>query len=143
MKTGLTKGDSYRFSYRIPDNKTVPHIYPEAEEFSDFPEIFATGFLVALMEWTCVQALEPYLEDHEGSLGIHIDMSHEAATPPGFDVEVNVTLLELAGRILRWQVTAHDGVDIIGKGTHKRAIIDRRRFNERTAAKADAALQAP
>ena len=53
------------------------------------PEVFATGFMVGLMEWTCLQLLAPHLDAGEGSLGIHIDMSHQAATPPGLTITVD------------------------------------------------------
>ena len=47
------------------------------------PAVFATGFMVGLMEWTCIQLLAPHLDAGEGSLGAHVDVSHMAATPPG------------------------------------------------------------
>lgn len=136
MKAGFEIGASHTFAYRVPDDKTVPHIYREAPELADFPKVFATGFMVALMEWACVQALAPFLEAGEGSLGVHIDVSHLAATPPGFDVTVTCVLRALDKRRLTWSVSAHDGVDLIGEGTHARAVIDRNRFDERVAEKA-------
>ena len=137
MKAGFEIGARHTFVYRVPDNKTVPHIYREAPELVNFPKVFATGFMVALMEWTCVQALAPYLEPGEGSLGVHVDVSHLAATPPGFDVTVTCTLRTIDKYRLTWAVSAHDGEDLIGEGTHARAVIDRKRFDERLAAKAD------
>ena len=47
------------------------------------PDVFATGFMVGLMEWTCIQLLEPHLDAGEGSLGVHIDVSHKSATHAG------------------------------------------------------------
>ncbi|MFL0357725.1 thioesterase family protein [Erythrobacter sp. GH1-10] len=135
MKQGLTIGDRHSLTYRVPHNKTVRHLFEDATEFADFPEVFATGFMVALMERTCTQALAPFLEDGEGSLGVHIDVSHEAPTPPGFSIEVNVELASIDGRMLEWSVIASDDVEIIGRGRHKRALIDRLRFEERLAKK--------
>jgi fluoroacetyl-CoA thioesterase len=122
-------------TYRVPVEKTVPYIYREAERFGEFPEVFATGFFVALVEWTCVEALAPYLEPGEGSLGVGIVLSHEAATPPGFEVTVDVTVTAAAGRQIEWEFVARDDVDVIGRGTHKRAVIDRARFDQRVAEK--------
>ena len=79
MKPGFEIGASHTFVYRVLEDKTVPHIYREAPELADFPKVFATGFMVALMEWACVQALAPYLEPGEGSLGVRIDVGHLAA----------------------------------------------------------------
>jgi fluoroacetyl-CoA thioesterase len=99
------------------------------------PEVFATGFMVGLMEWTCVQLLEPHLDAGEGSLGVHIDISHKAATPPSFTVTVEAECVEVRGPRARFKLTAHDGVDEIGAGTHERFIVAWDRFNRGVAAK--------
>ena len=75
MKPTLTTGLTHRFSYRVPAEKTVPFLYPEAPLFAEMPKVFATGFMVGLMEWTCIQLLAPHLEAGEGSLGVHIAVS--------------------------------------------------------------------
>ncbi len=54
--------------------RPCPHLYREVPELRVMPEVFATGFMVGLMEWTCVQLLKPHLDDGEGSLGTHIDV---------------------------------------------------------------------
>ena len=142
MKPGLTAGMTHRFTYRVPATKTVRHIYSEAAEFQPFPEVLATGFFVALLDWTCTQALAPYLGPGEGSLGVQVDISHSAATPPGFDVTVTATFVGAVGKRLTWDLVAHDGVDEIGRGRHVRAVIDRARFDHRLAQKiADAKPQ--
>jgi fluoroacetyl-CoA thioesterase len=135
MKPSLKAGLKHRFSYRVPETKTVPHLYAEARELRAMPEVFATGFLVGLMEWTCVQLLEPHLESGEGSLGVHIDVSHKAATPPGLTVTVEAECVEVRGPRARFKLTAHDGVDEIGSGTHERFIVAWDRFNRGIAAK--------
>src|SRR5262249_61465821 len=89
MKPTLKAGLTHRFSYRVPENKTVPHLFPEVADFQSMPNVFATGFMVGLFEWTCMQLLAPHLEAGEGSLGVHIDVSHEAATPPGPTITVD------------------------------------------------------
>ena len=83
MKATLLPGLRHRFTYRVPSNKTVPHLYPEVAEFQSMPAVFATGFMVGLMEWTCMQLMAPHLEPGEGSVGVHIDVSHTAATLRG------------------------------------------------------------
>jgi fluoroacetyl-CoA thioesterase len=88
MKATLKPGLKHRFSYKVPENKTVPHLYPEARDFQAMPQVLATGFLVGLLEWTCIQLLQPHLEAGEGSLGIEINVAHSAATPAGMTVTV-------------------------------------------------------
>jgi fluoroacetyl-CoA thioesterase len=135
MKPTLKPGLKHSFSYTVPVTKTVPHLYQEAPQLQAMPEVFATGFMVGLMEWTCVQLLEPHLDEGEGSLGVHIDVSHKAATPPGFTVTVEAECIEVRGRRARFQVTAHDGIEEIGAGTHERFIISRDRFERGVAGK--------
>ena len=135
MKPSLKAGLKHRFAYRVPGTKTVPALYREAPQLQSMPEVFATGFMVGLMEWTCVQLLEPHLDQGEGSLGTHIDVSHKAATPVGFTVTVDAELVELRGPRARFKLTAHDGVDEIGSGTHERFIVSWDRFNRGVEAK--------
>jgi fluoroacetyl-CoA thioesterase len=130
MKEDLLVGEEFIHHYPVPQNKTVRHLYAESKEFSTFPEVFATGFMVGLMEWACVRAMSPFMESGEGSVGTAIRVTHTAATPPGLTVQVTVRLLERQGKLLTWNVTAHDGVDEIGAGTHERIVIDVDRFNK-------------
>lgn len=135
MKASLRAGLKHRFSFRVPRDKTVPSLYPEAGEFQVMPEVFATGFMVGLLEWTCIQLLEPHLDDGEGSLGTHIDVSHKAATPVGFTVTVEAECVEVRGPRTRFKLVAHDGVDEIASGTHERFIVGWDRFHRGVAAK--------
>jgi fluoroacetyl-CoA thioesterase len=135
MKPSLKAGLKHRFAYVVPETKTVPHLYAEAPQLRAMPDVFATGFMVGLMEWTCVQLLEPHLDQGEGSLGTHINISHKAATPPGFTVTVEAECIEVRGPRARFKLIAHDGVNEIGTGTHERFIVSWDRFNRGVAAK--------
>lgn len=136
MKESLKVGLKYEHNFLVPESKMVPSLYPESEEFVLMPEVFATGFLVGLLEWACIKAIKEHLDwPKEQSVGIHIDVSHEAATPPGFEVSVHVELIEIEGKKLTFFVTAHDGVDLISKGKHERFIINKEKFDERVISK--------
>ena len=139
MKATLKPGLTHRFTYQVPQNKTVPHLYPEVADFQAMPQVFATGFMVGLMEWTCMQLLSPHLDPGEGSLGVHVDVSHTAATPPGLTVTVEVECLAVQGPKVTFKVKAHDGVDLIGEGQHQRFIVSWQNFNARVAKKIEAA----
>ena len=136
MKPTLKPGLKHSFSYKVPENKTVPFTYPESPEIAAMPKVFATGFMIVLMEWTCVQLLNQHLDDGEGSLGTHVDVSHLAATPPGMIVKVDVEIVDVQGRKLLFNVSAHDGVDLIGEGRHERVVVAWDRFNAKVADKA-------
>jgi fluoroacetyl-CoA thioesterase len=139
MKVSMAPGLKHRFVYKVPANKTVPHLYPEADQFQDMPDVFATGFMVGLLEWTCIQLMAPHLDEGEGSLGIHVDLSHSAATPPGLTVTADAELTGVDGRRLTFAVKAHDGVDVISEGRHERFVVAWDRFNARVAEKAKSA----
>ncbi len=139
MKPTLKPGLKHSFSYVVPENKTVPFTYPESPEIAAMPKVFATGFMIVLMEWTCLQLLAPHLDAGEGSLGIHVDVSHLAATLPGMTVTVEAECIEVQGRKAVFKVRAHDGVDVIGEGRHDRAVVAWEKFNARVAEKAKAA----
>jgi fluoroacetyl-CoA thioesterase len=137
VKDTLAAGLEATFRYRVPENKTVPRIYPEAPDFQVMPAVFATGYLVALCEWACVELVKPHLDwPREMTLGTHVDLSHAAATPPGFTIEVKARLEAVEGRRLVFRVAAHDGVDTITEGRHERHVIDAARFEAKLAAKA-------
>ena len=140
MKPSLKPGLTHRFAYKVPDNKTVPFLYPEAPAFQGMPKVFATGFMVGLMEWTCIQLMEPHLDPGEGSLGVHIDVSHSAATPPGLTITVDAECTAVEGKRLTFHVKAHDGIDLIGEGRHQRFVVAWDKFNARVADKTAAAM---
>ncbi|MEW5726913.1 MAG: thioesterase family protein, partial [Pseudomonadota bacterium] len=100
-------------------------------DFRAMPEVFATGFMVGLMEWACIEALKPHLDHGEGSLGVGIAVSHTAPTLPGQTVTVAVTCRTVDGRRVSWEVVARDELDEIGRGTHDRAVVAWDRFNAR------------
>ncbi len=141
MKPTLKPGLTHRFAYRVPENKTVPYTYPESPEIAAMPKVFATGFMIVLMEWTCTQLLAPYLDSGEGSLGVHVDVSHLAATLPGMTVTVDVEVSEIVGNRVAFTVKAHDGIDLIGEGRHERFVVAWDKFNARLAAKAKKAAE--
>jgi len=111
-------------------------LYPESAEFIAMPEVFATGFLVGFLEWACIKAINPYLDfPIEQTVGTHINVSHEAATPVGLTVTAKVELVKIEGRKLTFKIEAHDGVDLISQGTHERFIINKERFDTKLLTK--------
>jgi len=69
-------------------------------------------------------------------VGTHVDVSHLAATPPGLEVTATVRLVEVDGRRLVFEVEAHDGVDLISRGTHERFMINKEKFDAKMKQKA-------
>ena len=134
--TAIEPGLSHRFRYLVPEERTVPHLYPDIPGFAEMPSVLATGYLVGLVEWTCAEALMPYIDwPRELTVGTLLELSHEAATPPGMEVTIEVELVEVEGRRLRFRVHAEDEVDVICRGHHERFLVDVERFQSALAAK--------
>ncbi len=136
MKNTLKPGIRYEHKFVVPLSRTVPALYPESSEFQAMPEVFATGYLVGLLEWSCIKAINPHIDwPQEQTLGTRIDVSHEAATPPGLEITASVELIKVEGRKLVFLVEAHDGVDLISTGEHERFIINKEVFDARMTEK--------
>jgi fluoroacetyl-CoA thioesterase len=136
MKDTLSVGLQYQHTFKVSASKTVPALYPEADEFLAMPEVFATGFMVGFLEWACIKAINPYLDfPQEQTVGTHINVSHEAATPIGLTVTAKVELIKIEGRKLTFKVEAHDGVDLISQGTHERFVINKEKFDAKVLEK--------
>ena len=130
MKDSLKPGINFEFKYKVPENKTVPYLYPEIPEGQEMPKVFATGFMVGLFEFACIQAINPHIDwPKEQTVGIHINVNHTAATPPGFTITVKGKLEKVEGRKLTFSIVADDGVDKISEGTHERFVINAEKFN--------------
>jgi len=138
MKDTLQPGIEHEFTFTITEAKTVPVLYPESSEFQIMPDVFATGYMVGLIEWTCIQAVNPFLDwPEEQTVGTHINVNHIAATPPGLEVTAKVKLVEVDGRRLVFEVEAHDGIDLITRGKHERFVINEEKFNRKMKSKAE------
>ena len=101
--------------------------------------VFATPQMVLLMERAAVNALAPHLAPGQQSVGTMVNVRHLAATPLGATVTARAELIAVDGRRLTFRVSAHDGTELIGEGTHERALIDLARFEAKVAAKTEAA----
>jgi fluoroacetyl-CoA thioesterase len=101
---------------------------------NDLP-VLATPVLLWLSEITAMEALAGFLEDGEMTVGLSHDSSHLAATPVGHEVSLTAVLVERRGNRLVFEVSAHDGVDVVLRGRHTRAVVARGNFLLRLAAK--------
>lgn len=136
MKDSLKAGIEFTHTFRVTDAKLVRSLYPEAPEFLEMPDVFATGFVVGFVEWACLKAIKPHLDwPQEQSVGTHINVSHSAATPSGMEVTAHVTVTEVDGRKIVFAIEARDEVDEICRGTHERFVIDKARFDAKLAKK--------
>ena len=95
--------------------------------------VYATPSMIALMEGTCAESVQPYLAEGEGTVGVAVDIKHIAATPVGMTVRCESLLKEVNGKKLVFEVNVYDEKGLVGTGIHKRAIINNEAFMARLA----------
>lgn len=130
-KPTLRPGLAHAETILVTDRLIVPEMANYFSNFAAMPPVFATAYLVAFVEWTCVRALADHLLDGEASVGTKVDLSHDAATPVGMKVAAAIELVAMEGRKLRFKVDCRDERDLIGAGVHERFVIDKARFLSR------------
>jgi fluoroacetyl-CoA thioesterase len=135
MKPGLHIGDRATFSRVVTERDVVPDLFPDAGVLSGMPRVFATAYMVGLMEWACVEQIAPFFEDGEGSLGIHVDVDHTAPTPPGLTVTVDSEVTAIDGNKVWFKVRLCDDHGVISEGSHGRAVVKWDRFAGRVEAR--------
>jgi len=113
----------------VTEDKTAKHLG------SGELAVFATPFMIALMENTAYKSVQPFLEPGQGTVGTLVNVKHLAATPVGMEVRCETKLVEIDRKRLVFEVKAWDACTLIGEGMHERFIIDNQRFREKTYAK--------
>jgi fluoroacetyl-CoA thioesterase len=89
-----------------------------------FPPVFATSRLVALMEVAAARVLSPCLGADEMSVGVAVDIVHTAATPVGASVTASARFIGREGKVFVFEVSARDAAGEVGRGMHRRAVVN-------------------
>src|SRR3546814_16708122 len=96
LKIGLR----HSWTVLVGDHLAVPAMSESYTGFSDMPPVFATAFMIGLVEWACAEALSPFLGAGAHTVGIHVDVSHVSATPGGMKATAEVGPGDIPGRQL-------------------------------------------
>ena len=132
MRPGLTLGLSTTLQWRV----TPEHSIHLAADQRRGAVVFATPAMVNLMEHAALAVLRPFLEPGEESVGVTVHIEHLAATPLGATVTAEARVTAIEGKLIDFEVTARDARDLIGRGTHRRALIGIEKFAARLQEKA-------
>ncbi len=97
--------------------------------------VYATPCMVALMEGAACEAIAEGLEENETTVGIELNIQHISATPVGMEVRAEAEVTAVEGKIITFALRAFDEAGEIGKGTHKRALVNSQRFLDKTYSK--------
>jgi fluoroacetyl-CoA thioesterase len=98
------------------------------EPGDEFPPVFATSRMIALMEVAAARLLRPFQQDGQLSVGVSVEVMHTAATPLSGHVTATAKFVGREGKLYVFEVSAADDAGEIGRGTHKRAIISAERL---------------
>ena len=127
VKAGL-KG---RVDLTVGDEHTAPSVGSGAIH------VLGTPVMINLMEAAALDAAEHLMPEGHQSLGIHVNISHVAATPIGMKVHATAEVTAVEGNRIRFRVEAHDEAEMIGEGTHERVVVNVERFDKRVQKKAE------
>lgn len=109
-------------------NFLVKEEHSAANIGSGLLDVLASPALIAFMEQTALTLLQADLTEEQSQVGIEVHLNHLAATPIGREISVLAVLVEQYKRIYSFEISAYDGDILIGKATHKRAIVDTEPF---------------
>ncbi len=115
----LSTGSTHEATYLITPDMRPPHV----------EGILATSRMIALIEDTCLDAVQPLLEAGQTTVGTRVDATHVGTVRVGEQIRVRIRLVKVTQRRLlsfETEVTAPAGV--VSTGTHQRLIVDRSRF---------------
>ncbi|MBV9047564.1 MAG: thioesterase family protein [Solirubrobacterales bacterium] len=136
MRPGLVIGAPHIVRYTVPMHQTVPGLLPALAEFRRGQPVFATGFMVGLMEAPCMAAVYPHLEPGEVTVGTLINMTHVAPSPPGTSLLAEARARAIDGRSVHFDVVVADHAgEVAAAGEHALRVIDVAQFRDRLAAK--------
>ena len=97
--------------------------------------VYATPCMVALMEGAACEAIADALGENQTTVGTALNIEHISATPVGLEVRAEAIVTEVAGKVITFEVNAFDEAGPIGKGTHKRVIVNAQKFLDKAYTK--------
>lgn len=129
MEFNVTVGMKMEIEKRVDSSDTAMHFG------SGTVSVLATPVMIGWMENCALHTVSDILPKGYDTVGTFVEVSHKAATPVGMNVRIIAEVIEISGKIITFSVKAYDAIDKIGEGTHKRAIVEVKKFIERTNSK--------
>lgn len=129
MKSTLVVGLKSQAQHKVTAAELLNVIYPAG------PPVFATPWLLSLMEQAAAEAIESHLEEGEVSVGYGFEFKHLAPTPEGLHVTALAEVTAIDRNLVTFAIEARDEVDLVSHGTHVRAVVDLPRFMKRIVRK--------
>lgn len=102
---------------------------------SGIVQVYATPMMIALMENTACECLNPFLDEGETSVGVMMNTTHDAATPAGMKVRVTAEIIAVDRKKVSLSIIAEDEKDVIGKASHDRFVVNKEKFESKAQSK--------
>lgn len=137
MNENLEPGISAEISFTVEDWHLASKVG------SGLVSVFSTAMMIAGMEAAAVKAVQKYLDPGMTTVGVHVDVAHKAATPPGMTARFLATLEEISpnGKGFHFRVQAFDDAGLIGEGRHERVLVRHDSFERKALERRELASQ--
>lgn len=119
-------GDELEIKYKVQPSDLAKSL--STDPLDDFPAVYATSRMVALMELAAARLMRPLLAEGELSVGVNVNVNHLAATPNNVEVRAVATYLGREAKLYKFSVVLYDPAGEAGSGTHTRAIVKTERL---------------
>lgn len=146
MRPGLLVGSQAELHWQVTAEHVIHLGYPPPTVGKDWllsgkpiPDhsvpVFSTPNMILMMERAARRAIEPFLEAGEESVGASVNIEHMAGTPLGSQVRAVAKVTQIEKRLIDFEITAYDAHEMIGRGTHRRAVVLLEKIAAKMAAK--------
>lgn len=98
--------------------------------------VYATPSLLRDIEHACRDLIVAHVPEGQDSVGTVVNIVHSAPTLLGMIASITVTVAEIDGRRVVFDILAEDALDKICKGRHERFIVDIDKTRDRLRQKA-------
>jgi predicted thioesterase len=119
-------GSKLELCYQVQSSDLAKELSSDPQD--DFPEVYATSRMIALMELAAARLMKPLLSEGELSVGVNVNVTHMAATPNNVEVKAVATYKGVLGKLHEFEVDLYDQGGLAGNGTHTRAIVKTERL---------------
>ncbi len=127
----IVADQQHTFDYKVEAEDSAKAVAFDRKD--RFPEVLATARMIGLMEIASARLMESLLKPGQLSVGVGVDVVHQAATPVGETITLTSTYKGLTGKLHSFEVEAADAGGVVGRGVHSRAIIDAQRLQSSAA----------
>ncbi|MCT7446003.1 thioesterase family protein [Aliarcobacter skirrowii] len=122
----LEIGTKATIEYKVQNKDLASNLQISIDD--NFPQVFATARMVALMECSAAKMMKNLLKDGELSVGVGVDIKHLAPTLENDTAVSTATFVGMEGKLYKFEIEVVDSGGVIGTGVHTRAIVSNERL---------------